>query len=205
MARNLNKVVIRLKTIRPSFLGRIVVIIRRCVMLWIIAQIIGFVAVALYLLSYQLKKRKHIVLVTFISNSFYVLQYFLLGAFSGAVMDILSTIASFLAAKKNSLSFKKYAKTVGVLTVLVIIIIGLIIVKVQNNWIEFLPIGGAVFQVISLWCDDEQTLRKFGLCSAPFWLVYNFVSKAYGASLGSAFAIVSIIVSLIRYRKKKDV
>ena len=79
-------------------------------MVMIAAQCIGFLAVGLYLLSYQLKKRAHIVWVTFVSNLFYVLQYCLLGAFSGAVMDVLSTLASFLAARKHASSMKKYAK-----------------------------------------------------------------------------------------------
>lgn len=67
----------------------------------IISQIIGPGAVGLYLLSYQLKNRKQIVWVVCISNAFYVLQYLLLGAFSGAIMDFLSTVSSFLAAKKS--------------------------------------------------------------------------------------------------------
>ena len=43
-------------------------------MLIIISQIIGLFAVALYLLSYQFKKRRSIVCVTCISNGLYVLQ-----------------------------------------------------------------------------------------------------------------------------------
>lgn len=171
-------------------------------MLFVSAQIIGFVAVGLYLLSYQLKKRTHIVWVTFISNTFYVLQYFLLGALSGAVMDILSTAASFLAAKKHSPSLKKYSKTVSVLSIIAIGVIGCGIAAVRHSFVELLSVAGAILQTIGLWCDNEQTLRKFGLCSAPFWLVYNFVSKAYGPSIGSLLAIISIIVSLFRYRKE---
>ena len=173
-------------------------------MLLILAQVIGFLAVGLYLLSYQLKKRTHIVWVTFVSNVFYVLQYFLLGAFSGAAMDILSTVASFFAGRKNAPSMKKYANLLSVLTTLSIAVIGLCLAWIQRDWFELLPVAGAVFSTVGLWCDDEQKLRKFGLCSAPFWLVYNFASQAYGASLGSLFAIISIVVSLIRYRKNKN-
>ena len=169
----------------------------------IAAQIIGFAAVGLYLLSYQLKKRTHIVWVSFASNLFYVLQYFLLGAFSGAIMDILSTVASFLAARKNAPRWKRYGAWIGLATIFVTVAIGLIPAIIQCNWVELLPVAGTVFQVISLWCDREQTLRKFGLCSAPFWLVYNFLSKAYGAALGSVLAMLSIVISLVRYRKRK--
>ncbi len=169
----------------------------------VIAQIIGFTAVGLYLLSYQLKKRTHIVWATFVSNVLYVLQYFLLGAFSGAVMDIFSTVSSFLAAKKNQPDIKKYAKLIVTASVVIIVVIGLVIAVSRRDFIELLPIGGTVFQVIGLWCDNEQTIRKFGLISVPLWLIYNFICRAYGAAIGSIFVIVSIIISLVRYRKDK--
>ncbi len=171
-------------------------------MLLIISQIIGLAAVGLYLLSYQLKKRKHIVWVTCASNALYVLQYLLLGAFSGAVMDFMSTVSSFLAAKKNEPSLKRHSKWLVWANLLTITAVGLVSALIKGEWLELLPIAGALFQTGGLWCDDEQTIRKFGLCSAPFWLVYNFISQAYGASLGSVIAIVSIIIAMIRYRKK---
>ena len=70
-------------------------------MILIISQIIGLAAVGLYLLSYQLKKRKQIVWTTFFSNFLYVVQYILLKAFSGAVMDALCAVGSFFAGKKT--------------------------------------------------------------------------------------------------------
>lgn len=168
----------------------------------IISQIIGFAAVALYLLSYQLKRRKQIVWVTCISNSLYVTQYILLGAFSGAVLDIMSTVSSFLAAKKNDAPFKRYARALAVFNMIVIAAVGIASAFIQQEWIELIPVAGALFQTGGLWCDDEQAIRRFGLCGAPFWLVYNFISKAYGPALGSLIAIVSIVAAMIRYRKK---
>lgn len=168
----------------------------------IVSQIIGLAAVALYLLSYQLKKRKQIVWATCVSNALYVTQYIMLGAFSGAVMDIMSTISSFLAAKKNDPPFLKYARALTFVNIAVIAVVGALSAFVQRDFIELIPVAGALFQTGGLWCDNEQTIRKLGLCGAPFWLVYNFISEAYGASLGSLIAIVSIITAMIRYRKK---
>lgn len=166
------------------------------------SQIIGFAAVGLYLLSYQLRKRKHIVWVTCISNALYVLQYILLGAFSGAVMDVMSTVSSFFAAKKTDKPFNRFPRILAWSNMLIIAVVGLVSAYLQREWIELLPIAGALFQTGGLWCDNQQTIRKLGLCSAPFWLVYNYISHAYGPALGSLIAIISIIVSLIRYRKK---
>ena len=172
-------------------------------MVLIIAQIIGLFAVSLYLLSYQLKKRSHIVWVTCVANGLYVLQYLLLGAYAGAVMDVVSTVASFCAAQKDKPGLKKYAKLILFVNMALIVSIGLAVAIIRGNPIELLPIGGAFFPVFGLFFDREQTIRKFGLLGAPFWLIYNFITRAYGASVGSAISIVSIIVSLIRYRQKK--
>lgn len=173
-------------------------------MLLIASQIIGLFAVALYLLSYQLKKRSQIVWVTCISNALYVTQYILLGAFSGAVMDFMSTVSSFFAAKKNDVPFAKYKRPLAAVNIIVIGAVGIAFAFIQRDAIQLLAVAGALLQTGGLWCDDEQTIRKFGLCSAPLWLCYNYISQAYGAALGSVIAIVSVVISLIRYRKGKE-
>ena len=65
----------------------------------IIPQIIGLLAVATFLLSYQQKKRNNIILFNVISRCLYILQYVLLGAFAGAALDILGAVSSVIASK----------------------------------------------------------------------------------------------------------
>lgn len=170
-------------------------------MLLIVSQIIGISAVVLYLLSFQLKKRKQIVWCTCLSNALYVLQYILLGAFSGAVMDFLSTVSSFFAGKKNASWFKRHIKLIALLNFGLITAAGVALAVVQRDPIELIPIAGALLQTGGLWFENEQTIRKFGLGSAPFWLVYNFISQAYGAALGSVLAICSSAIAILRYQK----
>ena len=173
-------------------------------MILIISQIIGLAAVALFLLSYQLKRRRQIVLVTCISNVLYVVQYVLLGAFAGAVMDMLSTVGSFLAGRKHSVSFRKHTRLIAFLSLALIAAVGIAIAVLRKDYIELIPVAGAIFQTGGLWCEKEQNIRKFGLIGAPFWLVYNFISRAYGACLGSILIIVSAIVAIMRFRKGKS-
>lgn len=167
----------------------------------LIAQIVGVAAVVLALLSFQLKERKQLVFVVCVSNFLYVLQYCLLGAFSGAVLDLLSTISSFFATKKNNPGFRRYAKCMAVTISLSIVAAGLVLAIFQKSYIELLPIAGALFQTVGLWFQKEQTIRKFTLAGAPFWLIYNFICRAYGAAVGAFLTIISIIIALLRYRK----
>lgn len=168
----------------------------------VLAQILGAIAVILFLSSFQLKKRIYIVWVTCISNCLYVLQYLLLGAFSGALLDVISTASSFLATKKNQPKFKKYSVFIATVIGALIVATGTYIAVSQKNWVEIIAVFGALFQTVGLWFNEEQTIRKFALIGAPFWIVYNILSQAYAAAVGTALVIVSIVVSLYRYKKQ---
>jgi len=170
-------------------------------MLLIVSQIIGVAAVGLYLLSFQLKKRVQIVWVTCLSYLFYVVQYLMLGAFSGAVLDILSAASSYCAGQKNAPRFRRYAKAAAWLIMGAIVAAGLLLAYFRRDWVELLPIAGAGLQAGGLWFNKEQTIRRFGLAGAPFWLVYNFISQAYGAAVGAALTIVSTVIALIRFNR----
>ena len=172
-------------------------------MILIVSQIIGVAAVVLYLISFQLKRRRHIVWVTCLSNVLYVLQYLLLGAFSGAVLDVLSAASSFFAAQKHAPLFRRHARWVMLLLLWLIVVAGVTSAALQRDPIELLPIAGALLQTGALWFDDEQTIRKLALAGAPFWLGYNYISQAYGAALGAALTMVSTVVAMVRYWKKK--
>ena len=173
-------------------------------MVLIISQIIGLAAVGLYLLSYQLKNRKQIVWTTFFSNFLYVVQYILLKAFSGAVMDALCAVGSFFAGKKHSPKLSPYIKWIATINLVVIAVAGVSIAIAQRDFIELLPVVGTLLQTGGLFCEDEQTIRKFGLIGAPFWLVYNFIAQAYGAAIGTVFIMVSAVTAVMRYRKKEN-
>ena len=78
----------------------------------IVAQIIGLAAVCLFLLSYQMKSRGGIIAMNLTSRILYVVQYLLLGAISGAVLDILGSVASLVAGKRNAPFMKKHIRLV---------------------------------------------------------------------------------------------
>lgn len=168
--------------------------------MYILAQIIGILAVATYLLSYQLKRRKHIVLVNAISSILYVLQYIMLGAFEGAAIDILSAISTLTAHKKDKSFIAKHVKAIVVFMNLSILAAGLCLYK---NIFSLFPIAGAILQTSAFWITDEKRIRQVSLLGTPFWFIYNLVSRAYGSTLGTALSMVSLLVAMYRYDIKK--
>ncbi len=164
--------------------------------MYIIAQIVGILAVATFLLSYQLKKRKNIILVNAISSFLYVLQYILLGAFEGAVVDILSAVSTIAAHNKDKKFIDKHTKIIVIFLNLLIFTAGLVLYK---NIFSLFPIAGAILQTSAFWITSERRIRQVSFLGAPFWLVYNLVCQAYGSAIGSVLSMLSIGLAIYRY------
>lgn len=167
----------------------------------VIAQIIGLLAVTAFLLSYQQKKRRNIIFVNVISRCLYILQYFLLGAFSGAVLDVLGAIASFLAGKKQTPFIQKHLKTVIASVMLTMLAAGITIALVNKSFLDLFSLIGVLLHTGAFWLNREKTIRWISLFGSPFWFIYNFFSRAYGSALGDLLTVTSIIVAMVRYQK----
>ena len=165
-----------------------------------IAFVVGLTAVVLYLMSYQQKKRSNIIIFNATSRFLYICQYILLSAFEGAVLDVAGIISSVLAQQKKRPFIKKHTKLFVIGVNLMIILMGLPLYK---NIFSLFPIAGVLLHTSAFWLDDEKRIRQVSLIGSPFWLIYNFVSGAYGSCIGDILSMVSIIVAMFRYDFKR--
>lgn len=161
-----------------------------------IAFIVGIAAVTLYLLGYQQKKRKSIIVFNVTSRALYILQYLLLGAYEGAMLDMAGIISSVLARKKDRPFVKKHLKWFIVGVNLFIVAMGLVTYK---NPYSLLPIGGVLLHTSAFWITDEKKIRWVSLLGCPFWLAYNLISGAYGSCIGDILSILSLLIAIFRY------
>lgn len=166
----------------------------------ILPQIIGLLAVATFLISYQQKKRLHIILLNTVSRCLYILQYILLGAFSGAILDVLGAISSVIAGKKHTAFIKKHTNAVLVSINACILIVGVIIAFVNKNPLDLLPVAGVLLHTSAFWISDEKIIRRVSLLGSPFWFIYNLASRAYGSAIGDVLTMCSIVIAMVRYK-----
>lgn len=173
----------------------------------ILSTIAGVLAVGCFLLCYQLKSRKSIITFNVISRVLYIVQYCLIGAFTGAVMDITAIPSSVIASKKNHPFVKKYKLPLIILVNLIIVAIGLLIIFFVENgsMLGLLSIAGVLFETIALWFNSEKMIRIISLFGAPCWFIYNMICGAYPSAFGNVLTVVSIIVALVRYKNQKKI
>lgn len=167
----------------------------------ILPQVIGAAAVVMFLLSYQQKTRSRIILFNVISRCLYILQYLFLGAFAGAVLDVLGAISAFAAGKKHTPFIRKHTKVIFVVINAVILLAGGAIAFINKSWLDVFSIVGVLLHTGAFWMNDEKKIRYVSLVGTPCWFVYNFMSRAYGSAVGDALTMCSIILAIIKFKK----
>ena len=166
----------------------------------IIANIVGVCAVILFVLSYQFKTKRKIILCNVASRVLYVTQYLLLFAFEGAVLDVVGILASVLAQNSEKGFVKKHIKIFIIVTNIVIIGSGILLYK---NLFSLLPMMGVLLHTGAFWLKNEKYIRIVSFLGSPFWFVYNLFTCAYGSALGDVLTMCSIVSAIYRYYIKK--
>ena len=161
-----------------------------------IAFAIGLLAVAFFVLSYLQKRRGVILATNLTSRVLYVVQYLLLGAFEGAVLDVFGAASGAVANADEREFVKKNKRVIFIGINAIIIIAGALLYK---NIFSLFPLVGILFQTDALWLKKEKYIRIVSMLGCPFWFTYNFVSGAYGSCIGDVLSFAALGISLVRY------
>ncbi len=164
------------------------------------AQVLGFLAVAMFLFSFQLKARKNIIMANATSRVLYILQYVVLGAFEGAVLDFVGLLSSIMAKYKDKKFIKKYFNWIVIALNVFLFAVGAILYK---NIFSLFAMLGIIFEVTALWLTKEKNIRILSAVAAPFWLAYNLASGAYGSAVGNVLTLASILIAMYRLDFKR--
>ena len=164
------------------------------------ALIVGLLAVACFVFSYALKSRKSILFFNLTSRVLYILQYLLLAAFEGAVLDVLGALSVFLAQQADRPWLKKHRLPIFLLVHLSMVVAGGLL---YQNIFSLFPLVGILLQAGAMWLRREGPIRLISMLGCPFWFTYNFVSGAYGSCVGDLLALASLVYAFVRYNIKE--
>ena len=188
----------------------------------VVIQLIGFLGIFLNIISVQFNTHKKIMIFKTLGSFLFALQYLLLGAYTGMVMDIIGTIRNiiFTDAVQKKKSTKPYIIFFSILT-LVLGIATIILtwdksIEAVSKWssdhlvatilavaISIISIVAKLLTTVAYGIENPHTIRMVNLPSSTCWLVYNFVAFSLAGMFNEILVISSIIIAEIRFKKKK--
>lgn len=175
----------------------------------IIAQIVGIFGMIANFVSFQQKKQKRVVFFQFFSALLFGINYLMLGAYMGALLNVFGVIRAIVFINREKLKAEHPAWLVffilafGSSYPLVFTVFGKE-PSLKNLIIELLPVIAMILATISYRFTKAKDIRRFGLFSSPMWLIYNIFCFSIGAILSEILNLISIIVGIIRFDLKNS-
>ena len=159
------------------------------------AQIVGIVALLVNVLSYQFNKRSQILVMQFVAGFLFALHYFLLGAYAGAIANVLGVTRSlaFLFRGKNKLASHPLCP------VFFVVLSFISVAFTYQNFLSLLPSFAFLSNSIALWSDRPKITRIFTIPNNSLFLIYNISTLSYSGIISDIFVLVSLIIAFVRF------
>lgn len=162
---------------------------------FILAQIFAFLSSICLLFSFWQKKRGQILFFQILDSSFDILQYFLLGAYTGSLISFLGATRAYTFSKTNNKFF----------LVLFLLLYTMASLITFNGIISIIPLGAALVYTIVTWNKKEKNIRLFSILVFMLWFIYDILVKAYVSSITDIILIISNIMAFYNLDIKNSV
>ena len=162
----------------------------------LLAQFFGFVGLALALSIYQVNKRKNMLRINIAAASLYTIQYVLLGAYTGAALNVIGGTRNYTFYKVSP-NKKHY----WVFYIFIFISVAGTVLTWQGP-ISILALLGSVCGTFSIWQKKPKYIRRWALLSPPLWFTYNLISGSYPGMLGEIIMLTSNLIGEYRFDTK---
>lgn len=160
-----------------------------------IVQIIGFIGVAFFVISYQIRSNRMLFLCQLMGCQVFCVQFIIIGAYTGALSLSVNIARNVLLLKADDWNWVKSKGTLSA-------IIGLLLITTVftwAGWISLLPFASVAITSIGYWTNNAQRIRLSQLFGTPCTLVYDIIIGSWGGVISETITLISITISVFRY------
>jgi hypothetical protein len=163
-----------------------------------IIQIIGFIGLLFFVISFQQKKRRSILAFMVLGQGIFLIHFVLLGAWTAVGMNVVGMVRSLVFQQRDDQRWANWrfwpAAFIGMF-----ILAGLL---ARESWTGILPVIAMSIETAGLWLKNTKRLRFVNLFPHPFWFSYNLIKGSWAGMVCEVFVLSSILVAIIRYDLK---
>lgn len=165
-----------------------------------IAQILGIIGIIINVISMQLNDKKKILICYIAANWIFAINFYLLNAYTGAIICFISGFETFINNLYNNKS-KKIPKWLIFIYFVVSVTLG---IYTYSAFVDFIPIIGSILFIGAISVNKESTIRKVTLINMIMWTIYDIFVKSYFAAISDFLMMISSIIGIFRFDIKKE-
>ncbi len=173
-----------------------------------IAQILGIGGMLCNTLSYQCKKRTHILLTQSCGSVFFIVHFLLLGAISGCLLNIIGFFRATVSAAKDRFHLSSALLNGIFISLYLLSYVAVFTVfkkepSLPHLIAELLPVAAMVISTIGFSAGSARSVRIFSAISSPLWLTYNAINLSIGGVCSELLSLSSAVLGFFRHDRQK--
>ena len=163
--------------------------------MFITAQVFRLLSAIFMIIADKSSDTRKIYVFNGISNFLSSVQYYLLGAISGAV-------SSMAAILRNIIFYKSGNKKPIVALIIYLVFICLLNIPTYDGLISLLPTLMVIIYTIAIYNKDIVKIKYAIIVAMSLEIIYDIHYCAYVGLVVSIIDIIVVLISLIKYKKK---
>ena len=163
-------------------------------MIDILIRVTGILGLVLGVAAYQSNKHKGIVIAKLGSEAAFTVQYFLLDAPTGSIMNLVGVVRNFI--------FYKFVEKGKSTKLAMWIFCGIYIVSAIITWEgpeSLLPLIGKLCSTVAYSMKNTRNIRIINIPTLTMWIIYNITCSAWEALAADAISLISVLIAMVRF------
>ena len=171
----------------------------------IAAQIVGYIAVAENLLIYISNRRDRILLFKFISDALWLINYLLIGGFTGAVLNVVAMTreAVFSVRDRYQWAGSKWIPVLFLALTWISPVMEWITAR-QFSWLPLLPAFGSMILLLGLYIRSTMLCKVSSLLGNGLWLTYAALLANWAGVVGNILLLISAVIGILHEKKPEE-
>ena len=164
----------------------------------LIGQFVGFVAIAVAFLSFQVKKKGAILAIQALANFIWAVHFLMIGKLAGCILNLVATARNLIYAKRESW---KWLNGVWLPTVISAVVAAASILT-RETWFDVILLPSTVLSSYTYCLGSERLIRNSTVFVSATWLIFNIVSFSISGVIAEIFNLTSLTIAIIRFKKR---
>lgn len=161
-------------------------------------KIVGYIAIVASMLIYQQKTRKNLLISKAVTDALWIIHYFLLGAYTGAVVTCVALVREVVFFRSDWRD--KNSKPILVLFLCISVVCS---VLTWGGIFSIFAMLGSMLSIVSFWLGEPKVSRIMAFPISCCMLIYGVANGSMAVLINEVLVMVSSVIGILKHDRHK--
>lgn len=164
----------------------------------LVGRIVGYIAILASMLIYQQKTRKNLLICKAVTDMLWIIHYFLLGAYTGAVVTCVALVREVVFFRSDWRD--KNSKPILVLFLCISVACS---VLTWGGVFSIFAMLGSMLSIVSFWIGEPKVSRVMAFPISGCMLIYGVANGSVAVLINEVLVMVSSVIGILKHDRHK--